>query len=96
MDDRNFFVYIMTSAKGTLYVGVTNDLERRVQEHKAGTLAGFTRKYAIDLLVYYEQFQYIDDAIGREKQIKGWRREKKKALVESQNPTWKDLSADWL
>ncbi len=92
MDDRNFFVYIMTSVKDTLYVGVTNDLERRVQEHKAGKGSIFTRKYRIGLLFYYEEFKYVEDAIAREKQIKSLRREKKKALIESLNPTWKDLS----
>lgn len=85
----------MASVKGTLYIGVTNDLERRVQDHKSGVGGKFTRKYAVDLLVYYEEFQYVEDAIAREKQIKSWRREKKNALIEGLNPTWKDLSVDW-
>lgn len=88
---RTFHVYIMTNHARTLYTGVTNNLARRVSEHKEGTVAGFTRKYRIDTLVYYESYTDVRDAIAREKQIKGWRRSKKITLIESQNPHWEDL-----
>ena len=93
---HNYYVYILSSLKGTLYIGVTNDLERRVLEHKQGANSGFTKKYRVNLLVYYEEFTSIEDAILREKQIKGWRREKKRALVETLNPKWLDFAKDWL
>ncbi len=92
---RQFYVYIMSNASKTLYTGVTNSLERRVSEHKQKLLPGFTSKYRATRLVYYEVFSDIRDAIAREKQIKGWLRAKKIALIESVNPTWKDLSLDW-
>ena len=92
---HQYFVYIMTNKSGTLYVGVTNDLERRISEHKNSLIEGFTKKYKINTLLYYEETNDVRAAIEREKQIKGWRREKKIALVESINPTWKDLSEDW-
>ena len=90
-----YFTYIMTNRAGTLYVGVTNDLERRVYEHKTGTVPGFTRKYKVDQLVHYETTEDIFSAIQREKQIKGWLRSKKIALIESINPQWRDLSENW-
>jgi len=90
-----FFVYIMTSGTGTTYVGMTNDIERRVQEHKQGLQSGFTSKYKINRLVYYEEYDYVYDAIAREKQIKKWGSVKKKALINEANPTWEDLSKDW-
>jgi len=93
---RQYFVYIMTNKSGTLYTGVTNNLERRVFEHKNSLIKGFTKKYKIDTLVYYEETNDIQEAIGREKQIKGWLRAKKIALIESINPTWQDLSEDWV
>jgi putative endonuclease len=77
---------------GTLYVGVTNNLTRRVYEHKHKLVPGFTSKYGLSILVYYELFNDIRDAIAREKQIKGWLRIRKKALIDSQNPEWKDLA----
>jgi len=92
---RQYGVYILTNKSGTLYVGVTNDLERRMSEHKGSLVAGFTKKYKINRLMYYETFNDVDAAIYREKQIKGWRREKKIALIEAENPMWKDLSEDW-
>jgi len=92
---RQYCVYILTNKSGTLYVGVTNDLERRMSEHKGALVAGFTKKYKVNRLMYYETFNDVDAAIYREKQIKGWRREKKIALIEAENPTWKDLSEDW-
>jgi len=91
----NYFVYIMSNASRTLYVGVTNNLERRVYEHKQKLTDGFTSKYNITQLVYYEETPDIYAAITREKQIKGWLRARKVALIESMNPTWTDLSNDW-
>jgi len=92
---KDYYVYIMTNNYATLYTGVTNDLERRLSEHKCKLMPGFTRKYNITRLVYYEVFGDPSDAIGREKQIKGWLRSKKVALIESVNPNWEDLSAGW-
>lgn len=92
---KTYYVYIMASASRTLYTGVTNNLERRVLEHRRKLLQGFTSRYNINRLVYFEMFGEILDAIAREKQIKGWRRMKKIALIESANRDWKDLSADW-
>jgi putative endonuclease len=87
-----YFVYIMTNKSGTLYTGVTNNLERRIFEHKRHLVQGFTKKYKIGKLVYFEETNDIHAAISREKQIKGWLRKKKIALIESMNPGWKDLS----
>ena len=92
---REYYVYIMASSARTLYVGVTNDLVRRVYEHKQGTGAGFTTKYKITRLVYHDATTDIQAAISREKQLKAWRRSKKVELVESVNPEWKDLSLRW-
>ncbi len=86
-----FFVYILSSFSGVLYIGVTNNLERRILEHKEGLIKGFTKKYRCDSLVYYEDFTYIDKAIEREKQLKNWSRKKKLVLIESLNPKWRDL-----
>jgi putative endonuclease len=86
-----FHVYILASRSQTLYTGVTNHLARRVQEHKDGTIAGFTQKYKIHRLVYCEAFTEVRPAIEREKQIKGWTRARKIALIESLNPDWEDL-----
>ena len=87
-----YYVYILTNVKrNVMYVGVTNDLEKRVAEHRTGTGGAFTRQYRVNTLVYAEEYQQIEDAIVREKQIKGWRRSKKDALVEAANPTWADL-----
>lgn len=88
----SYFVYILSNNSRTLYIGVTNDLERRVQEHKAKVLPGFTSLYNVGLLVYYEQFGDIRDAIAREKQLKGWTRAKKLALIAKLNPDFVDLS----
>ena len=92
---RHYYVYIMTNNSRTLYTGVTNNLERRVLEHKGKAIPGFTSKYKITQLVYYEEGDDINIAIAREKQIKGWLRAKKIALIESMNPEWRDLSEDW-
>jgi len=85
----------MTNRSRTLYAGVTNDLERRVYEHKSGLVPGFTSRYSITVLVYYESFSDINEAIAREKQIKGRLRARKVALVESMNPEWRDLAREW-
>ena len=92
---RTFYVYIMAGKYRTLYTGITNDLERRVYEHKHKLVAGFTSKYNINRLVYIETFNSARNAIRREKQIKGWLRAKKVALILSGNPAWRDLSEDW-
>jgi putative endonuclease len=84
---RTFYVYIMASKHRTLYTGITNDLERRVYEHKHKLTPGFTSKYNINRLVYMETFNHVRDAIQREKQIKGWLRAKKVALIIAENPT---------
>jgi putative endonuclease len=87
-----YYVYMLTNAnRNVLYTGVTNDLERRCFEHKQKEIKGFTRKYNVERLVYYERFDFIHDAIAREKQIKGYSRLKKNALVNAFNKDWKDL-----
>jgi len=90
-----FWVYIMSSGSGTLYVGMTNDLYKRVHQHKTGEIEGFSSKYHCDRLVYWESFDEVVNAINREKQLKGWRRSKKIALIESMNPRWEDLAEKW-
>jgi putative endonuclease len=92
---NQYYVYIMTSATGTLYTGVTNNLGRRVYEHKHGLSEGFTKTYHITRLVYFESVGDVHTALAREKQIKKWRRSKKIALIKAANPTWRDLSEDW-
>ena len=92
---RHYYVYIMTNQSGTLYTGVTNDLVRRVYEHKHKLVPGFTTKYNITRLVHYQETDDVRAAISREKEIKAWRREKKIKLIESMNPEWEDLSAGW-
>ena len=89
---RTYRVYIMASRSRVLYTGVTNDLLRRVVEHKRGLIPGFTSKYRITRLVYFEAFADIRDAIAREKEIKGWVRARKIRLIEERNPTWEDLA----
>ncbi|MDA0245777.1 MAG: GIY-YIG nuclease family protein [Chloroflexi bacterium] len=92
---KQYFVYIMSSDSGTLYTGVTNDLQRRVYQHKHKLIEGFTSQYDVNRLVYFESCGDIRDAIQREKQIKAWRRSKKIALIEEMNPKWEDLSIGW-
>ena len=94
---KRFYVYIMTNNPKTavLYIGITGDLRRRVWQHKGKLVAGFTSRYNLTQLVYYEQFVCPDAAISREKEIKGWRRSKKIALIDSVNPRWEDLAQDW-
>ena len=95
MREKTFYVYLLASKSRRLYVGVTNDLERRLFEHKAKLVDGFTKQYSIDRLVYFEQTTDVLSAITREKQIKSWRRSKKISLIETINPSWEDLSAEW-
>ena len=92
---KQYFDYIMSSASGTLYTGMTNNLARRVYEHKQKLTPGFAQKYNVNRLVYFETFGQVQAAIAREKAIKGWLRQKKIALIESSNPKWADLSEEW-
>jgi putative endonuclease len=94
--DNQYYVYILSNKKnGTLYIGVTNDLERRLWEHKNKVNEGFAKKYGLDKLVYFEKFQFIKEAILREKNMKKWKRQWKKNRIEDENPDWVDLSKDW-
>lgn len=95
MKDHEYFVYIISSRSGTLYIGVTNSIYRRSLQHKSGELDGFASKYHCNRLVYYESFDDVHRAIGREKQLKGWLRAKKIALIESKNPRWEDFAEKW-
>ena len=95
MHEGCYFTYIVASRSRTLYTGMTRDLCRRVFEHKMHEHRGFTAQYNCDRLVWFEGFDDPGNAIRREKQLKGWRREKKIALIESKNPAWVDLSKDW-
>ena len=92
---RSYFVYIVASKMRVLYIGVTNNIGFRVWQHKRKQVPGFTDRYHVDRLVFFEIFGSIRAAIAREKQLKKWRREKKLKLVETKNPKWKDLSAGW-
>jgi putative endonuclease len=92
---KEYFVYILSNKSGMLYTGVTNDLERRLYEHKHKTNDGFTNKYNIDMLVYFESTDDITAAIAREKQIKGMLKSKKIELIKTMNPGFVDLSEDW-
>ncbi|MGA7972966.1 MAG: GIY-YIG nuclease family protein [Pseudolabrys sp.] len=90
---KTYYVYILASRyRGTMYVGVTNDLSRRLSEHKTGAVPGFTKAYAVSNLVYVEEYASIADARARERQLKHWRREWKFELIEAENPRWRDLS----
>jgi len=91
---KTFYVYIMASNTGTLYVGLTSDIRKRIYEHKAHLVPGFTNKYNTDKLIYFEVIGDSGSAIKREKQIKAWRRGKKVSLIDSLNPEWNDLSQD--
>ena len=95
MKDHEYFVYIMCSRSGTLYIGMTNSIYRRALQHKSGEIEGFAGKYHCNRLVYYESFDDVHRAIGREKQLKGWLRIKKIALIESKHPRWEDLADKW-
>jgi putative endonuclease len=92
----SYWVYILTNKRnGTLYVGITNSLKRRIWQHKTKSIEGFTKQYGVDQLVFFEEFRDVSHAIGREKAIKGWTRKRKLALIETDNPQWADLSAGW-
>ena len=90
-----FWVYIMSSGSGTLYIGMTGFVDTRIFQHKSGEIDGFTKKYKCNRLVYYEEYDDVYVAKGRERQLKGWRREKKIALIEKRNPRWEDLAEHW-
>nr|WP_299345597.1 GIY-YIG nuclease family protein [Allomuricauda sp.] len=93
---HQYYVYIIANKRnGTLYVGVTNNLERRVFEHKSGSVKGFTQKYGLKKLVYFETYQDVNDAILREKRLKKWKRQWKIDLIEKENLNWIDLSDNW-
>ncbi len=89
---KNYYVYILSNEAKTLYIGITNNLERRIYEHKNKLIDGFTKKYNLTKLVYYETTSEVKDAITREKQLKGWLRMKKITLIDESNPGWDDLS----
>ena len=95
MGINQYFVYILTNPTRTLYIGVTNNLERRVWEHKNKLVEGFTSKYNVNWLVWFAETTDVREAIAMEKKIKGWVRAKKVALIEELNPQWQDLSLDW-
>ncbi len=93
---HQYYLYILTNQKnGTLYIGVTNDLERRIFEHKNKLIEGFTKRYDLTQLVYFESYQYINDAIKREKNMKKWKRQWKINLIEEENLEWIDLAKEW-
>ena len=94
-ETKAYYVYILTNRSGTVYTGVTNDLMRRLEEHRAGSADSFTSRYKLDRLVYFEETSDVRDAIAREKQIKGWTRKRKLELIRTLNPRWRDLSDDW-
>ena len=94
-DTHTYYIYILSNDTGTIYTGVTNNLLRRVDEHKRGAVEGFTKRYKIHRLIYFEETNNIYDALEREKQIKGWTRKKKLDLVRTINPTFEDLSNEW-
>ena len=94
---NSYYVYIMSSKNNTtLYVGMTNSIERRSEEHKSGLIKGFTQRYNCDKLVYFEVYSDVNQAIEREKQIKSWNRKRKNQLIEAFNPTWQELYDDFL
>lgn len=93
---REYYVYIMTNNSGTLYIGVTGELAHRVHEHRTANKSGFTSRYKLTRLVYFEPTADVNEAINREKQLKGWLRRRKIELIASMNPTWRDLGADLL
>jgi len=95
VDWKKYWVYIVSSRSGTLYLGMCNNIERRMKEHKSGEIEGFASTYHCNRLVYFESFDDVRKAIDREKQLKGWRREKKIALIEAMNPRWADLAEKW-
>ena len=93
--ERHYYVYILGSYSGTLYIGVTGNLRKRVWQHKEEATEGFTKRYGVTRLLHFERFHEVLAAIAREKQLKGWTRAKKVALIEAENPKWEDLSREW-
>jgi putative endonuclease len=93
--ERWYYVYIMSNRSKTLYIGITGKFTLRVFQHKTGAFKGFTSRYRMDRLVYWEKFKRVNDAIAREKQLKGWTRIKKIQLIVGMNPTWEDLAEGW-
>ncbi len=92
---KTYYVYILASKRnGTLYIGITSNIRRRIYEHKNDLIEGFTKKYKVHLLVHYETFEYVNNALTREKQLKRWKRKWKLELIEKENPHWKDLYDD--
>ena len=94
-EERRYYVYIMASRSLTLYTGVTGDIYHRALQLKAGEIEGFTKKYHINRLLYYETFKYVNNALAREKQVKAWTRAKRLALIKAMNPAWQDLAEGW-
>jgi len=95
MYNRNYYVYILASKRnGTLYIGITNNLKRRIWEHKSNVVEGFTKKYCVHTLVYFEETSDVNSALSREKSLKKWNRNWKLKLIEKENPEWKDLYND--
>jgi putative endonuclease len=94
-EEKRYYVYIMASRSLTFYTGVTGDIYNRALQHRAGEIEGFTKKYNVNRLVYYETFKYVNTALAREKQIKAWTRAKRVALIKTMNPTWQDLTEGW-
>ncbi|MCA9876377.1 MAG: GIY-YIG nuclease family protein [Thermomicrobiales bacterium] len=96
MTTSQYWVYILNNRSGTLYIGMTSSLPRRIQEHRMGAVPGFTEQYKITRLIYAEPYADVRDARARERQLKGWTRAKKLALVQASNPDLRDLGDDWL
>jgi putative endonuclease len=94
-EEKRYYVYIMSSRSLTLYTGVTGDIYHRALQHKAVEVEGFTKRYHINRLVYYETFKYVNNALTREKQVKAWTRAKRLALIKTMNPAWQDLAEGW-
>jgi len=92
---RAYYVYVLSSLSRCIYVGITNDLVRRLAEHKRGAVPGFTKKYRVTRLVHFEEYESVTTAITREKQLKRWPRGRKDKLIERDNPDWHDLAAGW-
>jgi putative endonuclease len=95
MGDKLYHTYIVASRSHNFYVGITSEIELRVSQHKQGSFEGYSKKYNCNRLVWFERHPYVEDAIAREKQLKGWSRTKKIALIERENPAWVDLSEEW-
>jgi putative endonuclease len=95
MEDKMYYCYIVASRSHNFYVGVTSGIEIRARQHKEGSFEGYSKKYNCNRLVWFERFPFVEEAIAREKQLKGWSRVKKIGLIERENPAWVDLSEGW-